>query len=256
MRRRCLLALAVGIFLSYEAQAVTYDFLSFFLSPPGACTAVSKTNTGSYFRIYEYSPCGGYRRFVFAKGKSIWSTESFVLRDAYVRNMAELSYSGGQITGYRAFRDLSTGEKGMPWSVRFFDDSAFWTMPPYNNEHWTNDQGVPVCLNTMDTEETGPLDWMQVEYIGTLRNFVRDQRSTSPDPTSWHDIEAILLTQHWGTVIEHFMYGRWTNPWTHAVESLGLVQVDSLDNGVQQDLTKFNTLVDCSMQVTCSTCPP
>ncbi len=69
---------------SASAHAVVYDALTFFLSPPGACTAASKADGGSYARIYEMAPCGSYRRFGFAKGKPIWATESFILRDGMI----------------------------------------------------------------------------------------------------------------------------------------------------------------------------
>jgi hypothetical protein len=239
-----------------NASATVYDAMDFFLSPPGACTAETKANGGSYFRIYEIGACGSYRSFGFAKGKPVWATESFILREGMIRLMIELSYSGSSISSYRAFRDLTNGEKGMTWMQQVFDNSAFWWMPPYNDEYWTNAQGVPVCLNTDSTEVRGALEWQQVQYIGILHNFIRDQRSSSPSPSTWHDAEAILLTMFWDGVTEEYTYARWINPWTGRQESLGLVKFAWYQDGVLQSTSVKNTIVDCSTSVTCTTCPP
>ncbi len=170
--------------------------------------------------------------------------------------MAELSYSGGSITNYRAFRDLTNGEKGMTWMQQTFNQSAFWWMPPYNDEYWTNAQGVPVCLNTDATEVRGALDWQQVQYLGTLTNFIRDQRSSSPNPSALHNVEAILLSMDWDGVTEEYTYARWINPWTGRQESLGLVKFAWYEYGVLQGTSVKNTIVDCATTVPCSTCPP
>jgi hypothetical protein len=272
MRRTLLSTTATVVLASVfgsPAAAVTVDTLAFFaIAAPNTCVASDPGNPGTFLRTYQEptNQCPGLTVFHQVKGwgpTGPWATESFYMSAGYIWQMMEISYFNGTISSYRAFRNETNYWKGIKWVPTSFDSStgASFSPVPLAIEHWTNDQGQAVCLNTKQWYEQVN-NQSSGAATTSLPKWIQDNRQASRDNTTYHDVDALVRWDIWGggQNLEEYYYGRWINPATGAWEPLGLVAWNWYTwNGSQWVLSNFgysHHLVDCAASVPCSTCPP
>lgn len=249
-------------------EAATVNTLNYFANAyPSVCVAESPSIQGSFYRTFQEpsNQCPGLAVYHQVKGggTSPWGTESFYIDAGWIWQMNEISYndSNGAITHYRVFRNLTNHWKGIKWLPTSFSSwGQSFTPLPAVVETWTDDQGVPVCLNTKQTNVPFPEfdSWVGVT---SLSQWVQDKRSISLNQSTWHDLDAIVRQDVWGTVNrERYWYGRWLDPATGTWKPLGLVRWLWEQNvgGVWQvqGQIQLRYIVDCTVNVPCSTCPP
>ncbi|MCB1036649.1 MAG: hypothetical protein KDD47_22680, partial [Acidobacteria bacterium] len=118
--------------------------------------------------------------------------------------------------------------------------------------------GYPVCNNTQhDFVVTGSVNWGSVQHVGTWQSFLQDKRSVSNNPSAWHDVDVIVLTEQWGSNnYELYYFGRWYDDVAQQWRGLGLVRWQWYQGSTLKRDDASPYLVDCTATVTCSTCPP
>jgi hypothetical protein len=265
-----LITLVGALVVAQPSRATTVDSLSYFaMGPANTCVASDPQNPGSFYRTYQEpsNQCPGLTVFHQVKGggpQGPYGTESFYLKDGYIWQMMEISYANGAITDYRAFRNQANFWKGIKWIPASYSSSGVSFNPsPFKIEHWTNNSGQSVCLNTIQTSQLVNNQTSSANVVA-LPAWIQDKRSGSATPNTWRDVDAIVRADIWGANgenLEEYYYGRWVNPATGGWEPLGLVAWNwYVKNGsgqfVLSDHLYFHYLVDCSLSVPCSTCPP
>jgi hypothetical protein len=257
----------LGVCGSAQAQLNTLSYFETQL--PGACTAASPTNRGTFIRQYlgASGQCPGLTVYHVVKGGNTypWGTESFYVSNGYLLQMMEISIneSTGTFTDYRAFRDMTTGSKGIRWiatSIPSNGTAASWNVPYYVEEHWTNDSGQPVCYNTRHAwVDNGSLTDGAAWYVGAWSGWLQDKRASSLNKNTWHNVNVIVKRDRWGGNYEEFYYyAQWQNPATGTYQGLGLVKWEWYQRSPRTLIASNENhyLVDCSAAVTCWTCPP
>ena len=256
--------------LAPPASAGTINSLEYFVTENAvACVAQSLTQKGTWTRIYQDSQnCGSFSRYQWIKGgrpSRPWATESWILRDGYLRIMAELhlNESTGAITRYRAYRDYGGGYWPPPKGVRGLkhllpNGVAYWPVPAYIEEFWTTGNGNPACSNTQHTEATGSVTGGSGTHLGTWNAWLQDRRAVSQDTTVWHPVDVVVRAETWGGAnTEYYYYGRWFDPVSQSWKGLGNVRWVWTQSGVIKGQNESHYLVDCpGVVVTCTTCPP
>jgi|GEM_PF-4137639 len=256
----------ISALLILPSPILAHDSLDFFVTEvPGACTASNPTNAGTYQRIYlDSATCNGLPRYHWVRGgnRYPWASESFIVKDGFIRGMNEISIkeSTGQFTQYRVFRDMTASppSKGVLRLKRYFSSPVSWGLPYFVEEYWLGPNGYPVCYNTQhDDVVTGSVNWGSVQHLGTWPAFLQDKRSVSHDPSAWHDVQVILLTEQWGTNnYEYYYFGRWYDDVAGKWRGLGLVKWQWFQGSQLKKESTSNFLVNCNAKVTCTTCPP
>lgn len=228
----------------------------------GACMATNVGVPGSYVRQYRdpVRTCSGMPVYQIVHGSTPhpWADENFYVQGGYLKQMSEIYYNPvtGAMTSYRVFRDLASFTKGIQMMPTSFQSSFFFYQAANREEMWTTPSG-PACAATQLTWVNGSLNWHYMAHLGTWPNYIQDRRSVSADPNAWHDIDVILRTDQWGTnFYDQYYYARWQNPVTGAWQGLGLVLIEVYQGSSLVYRTEHRQLVDCSVAVSCSTCPP
>lgn len=266
-------ALLVG---ATPGGAATVDVMSYWEGQvTNACTAQDYGNPGTFHRQYREpsNQCPGLAVYHTVKGAGLahpWSYESFFIAGGFLKIMDEISINTatGAFTDYRAFRDTTTGSKGIPFlKTSSSSTGSSWTMPPTVEEHWGNSQGQPVCYNTQHLWVATGSSVSGFSYdSGTWAGWLQDRRPNSLDPNVWHDVKTVTVVQRWGPTSqfpsgrfsETYTYGRWLNPATGTWRGIGLVRWACWDLGTSRSCGQSDNryLVSCTATVTCSTCPP
>ncbi len=252
------------VLMPVSSQAAIQPMLFFETQVPAACLAEHPNNKGSYIRQYRdtTNPCPGLSVYHIVHGANAyaWSFESFYISNGFLRQMNEIfiNENTGAFTFYRAFRDQTTLSKGIPTIPTYIPGtSKFWYAPPYHEEHWTNGSGQPVCFNTQQNWVWGSLNWTQVYDGGTYSGWLQDKRSSSQNPSTWHNVQVVVRVDQWGYGnYEFYHYGRWQNPATGQWQGLGLIKWEKYSGSQLVIATENHYLVDCNVVATCTTCPP
>jgi hypothetical protein len=259
---------AAGIAMSAPAaaHATSYNSIDYFQTQvPNACLAADTTNRGTYVRQVNgpAGECSGLATYHAIHGANLhpWSTESFYIKDGYLRQSIELfsDESTGVLTSYRAFRNQVDSWKGIPVLPATFQNSAAWNYPVYHEEYWTNNQGQPVCYNTQTTWIWGSVNWAFVYGAGTFAGWLQDKRSVSLNKNAWRDVDVIVREDQWGSApynYELYYYARWQNPANGQWQGLGIIKWEHYYGSSLIASGEQHYLADCTTLYECTTCPP
>jgi hypothetical protein len=264
-------ASVLALALATSAAAQTKYAMDYFgTQVDAACIATDPNNPGTYERRYQEptNQCPGLAVFHSVKGAGStgpWSTESFYIAGNNLKQMIELSLNSAtqQITDYRAFRDQTTGSKGIIFLANALTAASSWSvtsyLAPYVEEHWTNSSGQPVCYNTQHSRvDQGSVTRVTTYWSGTRYRWLRDLRHNSLNPNTWYDVDTVTVASYWGGNVETYVFGRWQNPAIGTGQGVGLVswRLQNQSTGQLYGSADNHYLVDCNVAVTCSTCPP
>lgn len=259
--------------LATAAAAQDLDVMSYYVNQiPNTCSADDYRNGGTFYRQYREatSQCPGLAVYHSVKGSpSPWSFVSGYVENGYFKLMDEVFVGpGGAMSDFRVFRDVPSGRKGIiDFAVSLPPAGVAWSHPPSVEEHWVDDAGRPSCAATHPARvDEGSSAWGFAWDSGTWTGWLQDRRAASPNKTVWHDVRTVTVAQYWGAswafplgrFVESYTYGRWRNPVNGAWYGVGLMKWQCVDQatGGSCGLGEKHYLVDCSVRVSCSTCPP
>lgn len=245
------------------APAAAHDLLNYCLTtaqPTGAgpytCTAVDRNNSGTFYRAYSANKScmvtgrGSVPEYLVAKGG--WASESYVAHNGYlvIVNEKHPQICAGS-EDFRIWRQTS-GTLGINAAKLTFTSYTTWTHPAHNLDCGFGCQGYSrsVSMGAGDSAEQG--------YLGMQWNFMYDCRSGRPCTTgSRYPVEVIFTAATWGSgrYKEEYWWGRWTDPVSGQVVSLGLVKFISYDLVLHtQTTSEYPYLVECGLVNTCPHC--
>ncbi len=249
---------------AFAARAYSVDY---FANPSSAvCTSGNVLGGSNSIQISRRPQlCPDRVAFEQRKGTGDfpWSSETFVVNPTtgFIDLVNEVRTSGstGNVIWYRAFRDLDTGELGLPWLPASFpyNQGKLWTSNT-GVEQWSDPVGALVCRPTSVASTVPTFLIGGVEGEGRWRRWLRDRRARTRNPLKWHDVEVIRHYQLWGSFLENtenYYYGRWRNSETGRWEGLGMVKWEWFIDGELYRENEFRYLVDCPGRALCTLCP-
>lgn len=171
---KLLLVLLAASLLPRSAQAWSWNWLDYFLSVPGVCTASNPNDPGTFNYIYSLGrSCdvpgrGSVPLYGFKGG---WSEENYVAHNGWLYFLSELhpNLCGGS-WGYRELEQQGSGAYGIAW--------AKLTTPGY--ESWTNPYFFLHCGPSCKTDQLNILQEgnpAEQALLGTIWDKLRDCRS-------------------------------------------------------------------------------
>lgn len=265
MRRGTLAAVAflAGLGLApWSAGAFTVYVDQYFVTASAnTCTAIDPLAVNAFHRQYNKAACPNTSNVHVRKrkGANTFASEHYIVDAGYYEILNEVTtrMSDGAVTEHRAFRDNSTGQKGLPWiPVTFKSNLGKSFVTDSTVEYWTTGSGAPACQDGTQHSDLPFSSIEIVDWLGVWQGYLQDKRSGSLNTTNWHNVEVIRKTQLFGNIDERYYYGKWLNPATAQWEGIGLVKYEKVVNGSMVNSSAFRYLTDCSILAVCQICPP
>lgn len=264
---RILLVTLVAFGLATPSRA--YNWLDYFLSTPGVCTAGNPSNPGTY--TYSYSAgktCnvpgrGNVPLYLLYKGG--WADENFVAHNGWLYLASERHPNlCGTTAGFRIFEDIN-GAYGLPYAKLTTAGYQTWNTPDF-----TLLCGSSCNTNNLDIFQAGgtPNEQALLGYIWDKLYDCRSGSCQGPIPMEVVMTRSHLYPHNSGCgshhdAIEEYWYGRAdiTNDGVNNPQSIGFVRfVDQIYNHATCSYdtgpaTGWNAyLKNCSVTASCPLC--